>query len=237
MSTILEHWLTSGLAACTCPGESHPGPVKPNGEYVGRSAPEIDILEAIVEGGEGHASQSAQFAPFNAHYQARNDSEAMTFYDLDKSKPNPYMGGALQQCTSGLSVTNQTCYELSGGCFTEFGFDYKPGSKDGYVTWLNSGTKAWTLRSDAMVADPLVEISERPIPQEPLVSQATDLLPRYRVHSPSRTDKICLTVRDHELGHLRGLRTDRLGEHAVPWYFERRLRSYLPAQERCQHWV
>ena len=34
------------LSRCTCPGESHPGPVHENGEYVGRSAPEIDMFEA-----------------------------------------------------------------------------------------------------------------------------------------------------------------------------------------------
>ncbi|TEB12331.1 beta-glucan synthesis-associated protein KRE6 [Coprinellus micaceus] len=156
------------LSACTCPGESHPGPVKSNGEYVGRSAPEIDMIEAIVENGAGHVSQSAQFAPFNARYQAKNDSASMVFYDLEKSIPNPYMGNNLQQCASGLGVTNQACYELSGGCFTEYGFEYKPGSKDGYITWLNSGDLAWTLTSSAMVADTAVEISERPIPQEPM---------------------------------------------------------------------
>ena len=36
------------LSRCTCPGESHPGPVHENGEYVGRSAPEIDMFEAQV---------------------------------------------------------------------------------------------------------------------------------------------------------------------------------------------
>ena len=36
------------LSRCTCPGESHPGPVHENGEYVGRSAPEIDVFEAQV---------------------------------------------------------------------------------------------------------------------------------------------------------------------------------------------
>jgi beta-glucan synthesis-associated protein KRE6 len=36
------------LSRCTCPGESHPGPVHEDGTYVGRSAPEIDILEAQV---------------------------------------------------------------------------------------------------------------------------------------------------------------------------------------------
>ncbi|KAG8679603.1 beta-glucan synthesis-associated protein, partial [Ceratobasidium sp. 394] len=37
------------LSACTCPGESHPGPIRPDGSFVGRSAPEIDILEAQVD--------------------------------------------------------------------------------------------------------------------------------------------------------------------------------------------
>lgn len=36
------------LSRCTCPGESHPGPVHADGSYVGRSAPEIDIIEAQV---------------------------------------------------------------------------------------------------------------------------------------------------------------------------------------------
>lgn len=36
------------LSRCTCPGESHPGPVHSDGTYVGRAAPEIDIFEAQV---------------------------------------------------------------------------------------------------------------------------------------------------------------------------------------------
>lgn len=51
------------LSRCTCPGESHPGPVHADGSYVGRSAPEIDIFEAQVTGGGiGEVSQSAQWA-------------------------------------------------------------------------------------------------------------------------------------------------------------------------------
>lgn len=37
------------LSRCTCPGESHPGPIhQEDGSYVGRSAPEIDVFEAQV---------------------------------------------------------------------------------------------------------------------------------------------------------------------------------------------
>ena len=39
------------LSRCTCLGESHPGPMHENGEYVGRSAPEIDVFEAQVRAG------------------------------------------------------------------------------------------------------------------------------------------------------------------------------------------
>lgn len=45
------------LSACTCPGDPHPGP----SNDVGRSAPEIDILEAQVDyRGYGTGSQSVQ---------------------------------------------------------------------------------------------------------------------------------------------------------------------------------
>lgn len=37
------------LSACTCPNdETHPGPRDANGGFVGRSAPEIDMIEAQV---------------------------------------------------------------------------------------------------------------------------------------------------------------------------------------------
>lgn len=35
--------------------------------------------------------------------------------------------GVYQQTTSGLSTTNQDCYELEKGCFAVYGFEYKPG--------------------------------------------------------------------------------------------------------------
>jgi hypothetical protein len=54
------------LSACTCKGEAHPGPTRPDGSFVGRAAPEIDMFEAQVDGNYiGHVSQSGQWAPFN----------------------------------------------------------------------------------------------------------------------------------------------------------------------------
>jgi hypothetical protein len=59
------------LSACTCPGESHPGPKRQDGSYVGRSAPEIDLFEALVDGNRGQVSQSAQWAPFNVRFASQ----------------------------------------------------------------------------------------------------------------------------------------------------------------------
>ena len=59
------------LSRCTCPGESHPGPVHSDGTYVGRSAPEIDIFEASRDKSRppvgGTVSQSAQFVSDTQH--------------------------------------------------------------------------------------------------------------------------------------------------------------------------
>jgi beta-glucan synthesis-associated protein KRE6 len=59
------------LSACTCPGESHPGPQRQDGSYVGRSSPEIDLFEALVSGNRGQVSQSAQWAPFNVSFASQ----------------------------------------------------------------------------------------------------------------------------------------------------------------------
>ncbi|KAG6816829.1 hypothetical protein H0H87_002478 [Tephrocybe sp. NHM501043] len=148
------------LSACTCPGESHPGPVRSDGSYVGRAAPEIDIFEAIVTDKVGMVSMSAQFAPFNAKYEWFNTSDNLIIPDPTTTHQNEYKGGAFQQTTSGLSLTNQICYEGNTGCFTTF--------DDAYITWINDGKVAWTLMQGGLKADPLTEIAERPIPQEPM---------------------------------------------------------------------
>lgn len=155
------------LSACTCPGESHPGPVRADGTYVGRSAPEIDIFEATVDSGIGKVSLSAQWAPFNAMYNWFNTSDNMIITDPNTAQ-NTYLGGVFQQTTSGLAVTNQNCYELNTGCFAIYGFQYKPGFDDAYITWINDGKVSWTVKQGGLAADPRVEIGPRPVPQEPM---------------------------------------------------------------------
>jgi len=164
---VLSYLPGQRLSACTCPGESHPGPMRSDGSYVGRAAPEIDVLEATVTDGIGYVSLSAQFAPFNARYQFDNNNNTAVFDDPARTVLNQYRGGRYQQTTSGLGLTNTACYQTPGTCFAVYGFEYKPGWDDAYITWINE-VRAWTVYSAALEKDDETEISRRLMPLEPM---------------------------------------------------------------------
>ena len=62
-----------------------------------------------------------------ANYSIFNSSGETVFYDNGRTMYNSYVGGVFQQTTSGLSKTEPTAYELTGGKFATYGFEYKPG--------------------------------------------------------------------------------------------------------------
>lgn len=113
---------------------------------------------------------------------------------------NTYWGGSGQQTTSCVSQTSmwylpisssivahnlsdQDCYQRNAGCFAVYGFEYKPGFDDAFITWLNDDKKAWTVRAGGLVADGDSEIGPRPVPQEPMVCiHRQRLLNLYSVH-------------------------------------------------------
>jgi beta-glucanase (GH16 family) len=161
------------LSACTCPGELHPGPVNPDGSFRGRAAPEIDIIEAQIDGDLAAAavSQSCQFAPFNAYYSWDNTTYADFHLPATDQKLNGFKGNVYQQATSIVSKTNQLCYEGSAApCYSLYGFQYKPGYQDdnAHVTWVHDDKLVWTLHAGGVGADPVAMISERVIPTEPM---------------------------------------------------------------------
>ncbi|KAH9982345.1 beta-glucan synthesis-associated [Lactifluus volemus] len=172
-NNILSFLPGQRLSRCTCPGESHPGPVHSDGTYVGRSAPEIDVFEATISTDQttgvktGHVSQSAQFAPFNNGYNWPYQTESI-IYNSTATEINPYKGGVLQQAVSALTDTDQTAYQLNGGRFSVYGFEYSPGTDNAYISWISGNKTSWTLLSAGMGADSTVEISQRPISQEPM---------------------------------------------------------------------
>ncbi|TFK28002.1 concanavalin A-like lectin/glucanase [Coprinopsis marcescibilis] len=165
---VLSYLPGQKLSACTCPGESHPGPIRPDGSYVGRAAPEIDVLEALVDGNVGMVSLSSQWAPYNAGYNWTRNPDHYRIYQPDV-RLNPYQGGVYQQTTSALAQTNQDCYEVGGtGCFAIYAFEYKPGFDDAYITWINDNMASWTILSAGLGPDLRTEISRRPVPVEPM---------------------------------------------------------------------
>lgn len=157
------------FSSCTCPGDpSHPGPVRADGTYVGRAAPEIDMFEAAVddETAEGHVSLSAQWAPFNPAYTFLNTSaDTAIIYDKSRVSYNTYQGSVLQQATSGLGITNQNCYTGNTGCFSVYGVEYMP--KD-YITWRSDNRKAWTIRQASMGPNAMAGVGQRDVSVEPM---------------------------------------------------------------------
>ncbi|KAF9525037.1 beta-glucan synthesis-associated protein KRE6 [Crepidotus variabilis] len=153
------------LSACTCPGESHPGPMRKDGTYVGRSAPEIDVVEATIIDDIGYASMSSQFAPFNAGY--KYDTTQTQIFNTTRTQYNTYLGGIYQQTASCIVLTDTDCYETPGKCFAQYGFEYKPGFDGAYITWINQ-EKAWTVLGEAFEADSTTEVGRRPVPMEPM---------------------------------------------------------------------
>ncbi|EIM92126.1 beta-glucan synthesis-associated [Stereum hirsutum FP-91666 SS1] len=165
---VLSYLPGQRLSRCTCPGESHPGPMHDDGTYVGRSAPEIDMFEAQVSNGVGYVSQSGQFGPFNYEYIWDNTTDNYNIPNKTATSLNAYMGGVYQQAVSGISLTEQDCYQLGTACFSVYGIEYKPGFDDSYISWIAANETAWTLKGAGMGADTATEIGARPIPQEPM---------------------------------------------------------------------
>lgn len=158
------------LSACTCSEDDHPGPVNLDGSYVGRSAPEIDLFEAQVAGGQGSLSLSCQFMPASAGYTLFNSTGTEYELGIVNGKPvnlNSYEGSVLQMAASAVANTNQESYQNAGGTYSVWGVEYLPGPQ-GYSRWYIDGEMAWTLNAAAVGPDPITGISQRPIPDEPM---------------------------------------------------------------------
>jgi len=165
---VLSYLPGQRLSRCSCPGSSHPGPMHSDGTYVGRSAPEIDVFEAQIQYDVAGVSQSAQWGPFNAAYDWFNTSANLIIPNPQISVPNTYTGGRTQQATSVVTQTNPEAYELGGGKFETYGFEYVPGFDNAYISWIANNKLSWTLKEAGMGADTRVEIGPRPISQEPM---------------------------------------------------------------------
>ncbi|CED82818.1 Concanavalin A-like lectin/glucanase, subgroup [Phaffia rhodozyma] len=161
------------LSRCTCPDDpTHPGPKHPDGTWKGRAAPEIDVFEAQghMASRTGEVSLSAQWAPYNPQYDWLNESH-MIIEDESITHLNSYKGGPYQQTISGVSTTNQDCYETdtdgNPGCYAVYAFEYKLG-ENGYIKWFNDDKLDWTYLEGGMGPNAETQVGNRPIPYEPM---------------------------------------------------------------------
>ncbi len=137
--------------------------------FVGRSAPEIDIIEAQVGNGIGGVSQSGQWDARQLRLPAHQHHRLRVHLLPTSAQLNSYQGNVLQQSASGVANTLQTAYQYSGGDFAVYGFEYKAGF-DGYIDWVNNGQRSWRLNSGALAADPRVNISADQYRRNPCTS-------------------------------------------------------------------
>ncbi|KAL5530448.1 hypothetical protein ACEPAF_6706 [Sanghuangporus sanghuang] len=155
------------LSACTCPGSDHPGPKVTDG----RSAPEIDVIEAQIELGTltGEVSQSFQMAPFNANVRFNNDSDVTTVSDDTITRFNSFTGTTLQQSVSAVTKVSDTVYNDRE--YATYAFEYwsdKNHRDAGYIQWYSQGRESWRITSASIGPDPVSQVSQRLIPEEPM---------------------------------------------------------------------
>lgn len=115
---------------------------------MGRSAPELDLLEAAAgnkDGEKATASMSLQLAPFNAAYNLTHGEDAVTHYTR-RVKLNGYRGSVNQQAASSKVQLPDTAWIDSNptpedkSTWSTYSFEYRPGSskdypKESHVTW------------------------------------------------------------------------------------------------------
>lgn len=111
-----------------------------------------------------------QVAPYNAKYQFDDDSDATTIFDSSQTSFNTYQGGTLQQAVSAITFINDSVYNDQE--YGVYGYEwYSNPSKrdDGFITWYSSGEEAWKVTAASLGPDSQTEISQRIIPEEPMV--------------------------------------------------------------------
>ncbi|KAI5452688.1 hypothetical protein NCC49_000437 [Naganishia albida] len=161
------------LSRCTCDGEDHPGPKLSDGTYRGRAAPEIDVIEAQIEVSlaTGEMSQSLQLAPYDAGYYPFNTTADYQIYDPTITKINSYRGGTFQQAVSALTYVPNSVYQNTSGDFNTYAMEWYADTnnrENGYIAWVANGIRSWTVGASAIRANPLTEIGDRIIPEEPM---------------------------------------------------------------------
>lgn len=93
------------------------------------------------------------------------------FYNDSITKFNSYKGGQYQQAVSAVTTIPDTVYNNTD--YATYGYEWwsdPDNRQDGYVTWLSQGVPSWTMNAETIGPDAVTEVSQRLIPEEPMVS-------------------------------------------------------------------
>ena len=104
---------------------------------------------------------------------------------------------------------------MLGKNLSDTNVQYAPGFDNAYITWISNNKASWTINAGGLGADEAVNISARPVSQEPMVINLhwySDVALTY-----------FFSVLDHESGYLGELRHTRRREPQVPGPHVRRL--------------
>ncbi|PVU90555.1 hypothetical protein BB561_004823 [Smittium simulii] len=149
------------LNACVCSGD-HPSP------GIGRGAPEIDLLEAMVNGGVPSLSLSYHVAPFDFHHKFNKSGTHIYKYGLDKpgySKPNTYVGDNMQQTISAVHFISPEV--TKGRKYQVYGVEFEPGP-NGFIQWYVDNEPVFRVDGLSVKSNKFSGISQRVIPEEPM---------------------------------------------------------------------
>lgn len=111
-----------------------------------------------------------QVAPYNAEYKFDDSSDATTIFDSSLTAFNTYLGGSLQQAVSAVTDINSSVYNDQE--YGIYGYEWysNPSNRDeGFITWYSSGEEAWKITAASLGPDSETDISQRIIPEEPMV--------------------------------------------------------------------
>lgn len=120
---------------------------------------------------QGLVSQSFQCAPYDLGYNWDQDPSVTTVYNPNITSINTYQGGPLQEAVSAQSYIDGQFY--GGNAFAPYAYEYwsDPNSRDdGYITWFSDNQKTWTITSATIGPNTESQVSQRLIPEEPMVS-------------------------------------------------------------------
>jgi len=101
--------------------------------------------------------------------------------------------------TSLNTLTDSISYE--GAHFTNFGYEYHPGS-DGDVTWSIERDPTWKILASAMGPDPSVDVGQRDISNEPmaiiLVSLILNCIFRIKADQDTVSQNLAISTKFQE---------------------------------------